>query len=86
MSPLSNMLLLAKLPKISMARSLARVGQLTEDGHLGEELFVHLPLADGGAHEDAAVRVAVDAPQLDLRGRLDGGGARRPVDLHAQEK
>ena len=54
---------------------------LTEDGHLGEELLVEFSLPHGGAHEDPAVGVPVDPPQLDVRvGGLDGGRARGPVD------
>ena len=54
---------------------------LTEDGHLGEEFLVEFPLPHGGAHEDPAVGVPVDPPQLDVRvGGLDGGRARGAVD------
>lgn len=55
-------------------------GTLTEDGHPGEELLVHLALADGGAHEDAAVRVPVDTPQLDVRLGAHRGRAGSAVD------
>jgi hypothetical protein len=41
---------------------------------------VHFALSDGGAHQDSSVRVAVDAPQLDVGCGLDGGGSRRSVD------
>ena len=54
---------------------------LTEDGHLREELLVEFPLPHGGAHEDPAVGVPVDPPQLDVRvGGLNGCRARGPVD------
>lgn len=52
----------------------------TEDGNAGEELLVHLALADGRAHEDATIRIAVDAPEFDVGFGPDGGGARRSVD------
>lgn len=52
----------------------------TEDGDPRQKLFVHFALADGGAHEDAAVRVAVDAPQLHVRLGTDRGGAGSAVD------
>ena len=52
----------------------------TQDWNLGQELFVHLPLPDGRAHQDSPVRVAVDAPQLDVRGGFYGGRARGAVD------
>jgi hypothetical protein len=41
-----------------------RAGPLTENGDLAEESLVHLPLPDGGAHQDPAVAVPVNSPQL----------------------
>ena len=54
--------------------------ELTEYGDLGEELLVHLALPDGRPHEDPAVGIAVDPPELDVCARLDGGRARGAVD------
>lgn len=59
---------------------MASFAELTQYGDAREELVVHAPLADGGAHEDAAVGVAVEPPQLERRARAHGGGARRAVD------
>ena len=57
------------------------IGSLTKDGDFWQEFVVHLPLPDGGSHEDSPVRVTVDAPQLDVRvSRLDGGSPGGSVD------
>ena len=37
---------------------------LTQNGDLAEEALVHLPLPDGGAHQDPPVAVPVNTPQL----------------------
>ena len=44
-----------------------RAGPLTENGDLAEESLVHLPLPDGGAHQDPAVAVPVNTPQLQVK-------------------
>lgn len=54
--------------------------RLTQDGHFGQECLIELPLADGAAHEDAAISVTVDCPQLDICLGLDGGSTRCPID------
>ena len=53
----------------------------TQDWNLGQELFVHLPLPDGRAHQDPSVGVSVEAPELDLGRRLNGRGSWGPIDL-----
>ena len=54
--------------------------EVLEDWNFAEKLFVHFALPDGGAHQDPAVRVAVDSPQLDVGRGFDGGGSRSSVD------
>jgi len=54
--------------------------QALQDGDARQELLVHFALADGRAHQDAAVGVAVDAPQLHIGLGPHGGGAWSAVD------
>eukprot|EP00051_Salpingoeca_urceolata_P032438 m.15764 g.15764 ORF g.15764 m.15764 type:complete len:448 (-) comp5083_c0_seq1:963-2306(-) len=54
--------------------------QLGQDVDLFQKVFVAFALADGTAHEDAPVRVAVNSPQLHFCLCLDCGGTRSAVD------
>lgn len=52
----------------------------TENGDARQELLVHLALPDRRTHQDATVRVPIDAPQLHISFGTDGGRTGRTVD------